>query len=52
MSNALQDLDLRGVYGGGLGYHAIKSDKTTLDILGGRQLHARNLFRTGPVARR
>ena len=35
MSNALQDLDLRGVYGGGLGYHAIKSDNTTLDLLAG-----------------
>ncbi|MFZ0419305.1 MAG: DUF481 domain-containing protein [Candidatus Sulfotelmatobacter sp.] len=35
MSNALQDLDLRGVYGGGLGFHAIKSDHTTLDFLAG-----------------
>ena len=35
MSNALQDLDLRGVYGGGLGYHAIKSDSTLLDFLAG-----------------
>ena len=35
MSNALQDLDLRGVYGGGLGFHAIKTDKTTLDLLAG-----------------
>ncbi len=35
MSNALQDLDLRGVYGGGLGYHAIKSDNTTFDLLAG-----------------
>ena len=35
MSNALQYLDLRGVYGGGLGYHAIKSDATILDFLGG-----------------
>lgn len=35
MSNALQDLDLRSVYGGGLGYHAIKSDKTTLDLQAG-----------------
>jgi len=30
MSNALQDLDLRGVYGGGLAFHAIKSDSTIL----------------------
>ena len=35
MSNALQDLDLRGVYGGGLGFHAIKSDNTIFDILAG-----------------
>jgi putative salt-induced outer membrane protein len=35
MSNALQFLDLRGVYGGGFGFHAIKTDKTTLNILGG-----------------
>ena len=35
MSNVLQDLDLRGVYGGGLGYHAIKSDNTTLDLFAG-----------------
>ncbi len=35
MSNALQFLDLRGVYGGGFGYHAIKSETTTLDFLGG-----------------
>jgi len=34
-SNALQDLDLLGVYGGGLGYHAIKSGSTTLDLLAG-----------------
>ena len=35
MSNALQNLDLRGVYGGGVGYHAIKSDATLLDFLAG-----------------
>ena len=35
MSNQLQNLDLRGVYGGGFGYHAIKSESTILDILGG-----------------
>jgi putative salt-induced outer membrane protein len=31
----LQNLDLRSVFGGGLGYHAIKSEATTLDLLGG-----------------
>lgn len=35
MSNALQELDLRGAYGGGLGFHAIKSAGTTLDLLAG-----------------
>lgn len=35
MSNALQFLDLRQVYSGGLGYHAIKNDRTILDFLGG-----------------
>ncbi len=29
------DLDLRVVVGGGLGYHAIKSERTRLDLLGG-----------------
>lgn len=35
MSNELQNLDLRGVYGGGFGYHAVKSDPTTLDFFAG-----------------
>ena len=35
MANALQFLDLRQVYGGGLGFHAIKSDRTILDFLAG-----------------
>ncbi len=34
-TDALQSLDLRTVLGGGLGFHAIKSDITTLDLLGG-----------------
>jgi hypothetical protein len=34
-ANALQFLDLRQVYGGGLGVHVIKNDNTTLDLLGG-----------------
>jgi len=34
-TDALQDLNLRSVFGGGLGWHAIKRDSTTLDILGG-----------------
>lgn len=35
MSNALQFLDLRQVYSGGFGFHAIKNDRTILDFLGG-----------------
>jgi putative salt-induced outer membrane protein len=35
MADALQGLNLRSVFGGGLGYHAIKSDNTTLDLLAG-----------------
>jgi putative salt-induced outer membrane protein len=34
-TDALQTLDLRSVFGGGLGWHAIKNDRTTLDLLGG-----------------
>jgi putative salt-induced outer membrane protein YdiY len=34
-TDALQDLNLRSVLGGGLGFHAIKTDKTTLDFLAG-----------------
>jgi putative salt-induced outer membrane protein len=35
MANALQFLDLRQIYSGGFGYHAIKNDRTVLDFLGG-----------------
>jgi putative salt-induced outer membrane protein YdiY len=34
-SNSLQDLNLRAILGGGIGFHAIKNAKTTLDILAG-----------------
>lgn len=47
MSNALQDLDLRGVYGGGLGYHAIKSDSTILDFLAGLN-YTHETYSNGP----
>lgn len=33
--NGLQDLTLRWVLGGGLGYHAIRKERTQLDLLGG-----------------
>jgi putative salt-induced outer membrane protein len=48
MSNALQDLDLRGVYGGGIGYHAIKSDNTTFDLLAGVN-YTHETYSNGPL---
>jgi len=47
MSNALQDLDLRGVYGGGVGFHAIKSDSTILDFLAGLN-YTHETYSNGP----
>jgi putative salt-induced outer membrane protein YdiY len=34
-TNELQNLDLRQVYGGGLGYHLIKTERTLFDVFGG-----------------
>jgi putative salt-induced outer membrane protein YdiY len=34
-ANQLQDLDLRSILGGGIGFHAIKTKRTTLDLLAG-----------------
>src|SRR5262249_29682808 len=34
-SDALQNLDLRNVIGGGLGYHVIKTKNTQFDVFGG-----------------
>lgn len=34
-SNQLQHLDLQNVVAGGLGYHAVKTQKTTFDLFGG-----------------
>jgi putative salt-induced outer membrane protein YdiY len=34
-SNSLQDLSLRSILGGGIGFHAIKHPNTTLDLLAG-----------------
>ena len=48
MSNALQNLDLRGVYGAGLGLHAIKSDSTVLDFLAGLN-YTHETYSNGPV---
>jgi putative salt-induced outer membrane protein len=47
MSNALQDLDLRQVFTGGLGLHAIKSDRTTLDFLAGLN-YTHETYSNGP----
>ena len=47
MSNELQDLDLRAVYGGGFGYHAIKSDATILDFLAGLN-YTHETYSNGP----
>lgn len=33
--NELQGLNLRSIYSGGLGYHLISTDRTSLDLLGG-----------------
>ncbi len=33
--DTLQSLDLRSLFGGGLGWHTIKRDRTTLDLLAG-----------------
>jgi len=45
-----QNLDLRGVFGGGLGRHVVKSDTTTFDVFGGGNLNkeffANNVSRT------
>jgi putative salt-induced outer membrane protein YdiY len=46
----LQQLDLRGVFGGGLGRHAVKTDRTVLDLFGGgalnKEFFTNNLSRT------
>jgi putative salt-induced outer membrane protein YdiY len=34
-TNTLQHLDLRQVYGGGFGYHVIKTERTIFDVFGG-----------------
>jgi putative salt-induced outer membrane protein YdiY len=42
MSDGLQDLNLRSVLGGGVGYHLIKRDRATLDLLGGANFTREN----------
>ena len=43
-----QDLNFRFVLGGGLGYHAIKTDRTTLDLVGGGD-YAHSSFTNGEI---
>jgi putative salt-induced outer membrane protein YdiY len=50
MSDALQGLNIRAVFGGGLGYHLIKSENTTLDILAGANYTHENYTETVPPA--
>ena len=45
-SNALQDLNLRSVGSVGVGYHAIKNDRTTLDLLAGGNFTDENYTQT------
>jgi putative salt-induced outer membrane protein YdiY len=50
-TDALQDLNLRSVFGGGLGFHAIKREATTLDILGGVAYTRENYTQPAPLPR-
>jgi putative salt-induced outer membrane protein len=50
-TDALQDLNLRQVYGGGLGFHVIKNDNTTLDLLGGVAYTRENYTQVAPLPR-
>lgn len=47
--DGLQDLDLRAIYSGGLGWHAINTTKTTLDALFGIN-YTRESYSTGASA--
>jgi putative salt-induced outer membrane protein YdiY len=48
MANALQFLDLRAVYTGGFGFHAVKSDTTILNFLGGVN-YTHETYSNGPL---
>jgi putative salt-induced outer membrane protein YdiY len=48
-TDALQDLNIRAVGGGGLGFHVIKSDSTTLDLLGGVNYTHENYTQESPL---
>jgi putative salt-induced outer membrane protein len=46
MSDGLQDLNLRSVVGGGIGYHLINRDNATLKLLGGANFTRENYVET------
>ena len=48
-TDALQDLNIRAVGGGGLGVHVIKSETTTLDFLGGINYTHENYTQVPPL---
>ena len=48
-TDALQDLNLRSVFGGGLGWHVIKNANTTLDLLGGIAYTRENYTQPAPL---
>jgi len=50
-TDALQDLNLRSVFGGGLGAHVIKRPATTLDLLGGIAYTRENYTQVAPLPR-
>ena len=50
MATALQYLDLRQVYSGGFGFHAIKSDATTLNFFGGVNYTHETYSNGAPIA--
>lgn len=48
-TDALQDLNIRALSGGGLGFHVIKSDSTTLDLLAGVNYTHENYTQEPPL---
>ena len=48
-TDALQDLNIRALGGGGLGFHVIKSDSTTLDLLAGLNYTHENYTQVPPL---
>jgi len=48
-TDALQDLNLRSVFGGGLGIHVVKRPSTTLDLLGGANYTRENYTQAAPL---